>query len=228
MRNIQSKDEKLKNIFVCEVFHKVAMDIAGPLPKPKVKNQYILVTIDHYSKWCETKVVSYHDMKIVVKFFEKDINCRYGVPKCIFIDDKGEWLVKLDIMCKDYGITHQHTTFWWLQCNGMVEHLIKMIKHGITIFFTTPKHVDYSYEQLAKIMFGYCCGVRANNGFFPFMILVRHTLCLKANNYLQSLTIIMDDIADVETTTKWFIKKIKLVVSIHENVLLNVEQTQNK
>jgi hypothetical protein len=38
----------------------------------------------------------------------------------------------------------------------------------------------------------------------------------------------MDDIVDVETTAKWFIKKIKLVASIHENVLLNVEQTQNK
>jgi hypothetical protein len=32
------------------------------------------------------------------------------------------------------------------------------------------------------------------------------------------LTIIMDDIADVETTAEWFIKKIKLVASIHGNL----------
>ncbi len=105
-------------------------------------------------------------------------------------------------MCKDYGITHQHTTFWWLQCNGMVEHLIQTIKYGITIFSTTLDHVDYSDEELAKTMFGYRCGVQANTMFFSFMILVRHTPHFKAKNYLQSLTIIMDDIADVETTAE--------------------------
>ncbi len=57
IENIRSKDEELNNILVCELFYKVAMDVAGPLPKPKARNQYILVTIDHYSKWCETKVV---------------------------------------------------------------------------------------------------------------------------------------------------------------------------
>jgi len=200
--DIQSKDEELENILVCELFYKVAMDIASPLPKPKARNQYILVTIDHYSKWCEAKIVFYHNIKIVAKFFENDINCRYGVPKLILIDDKGEWSVKFDIMCKDYHITHQHTTFRWLQCNRMVEHLIKTIKHGIMIFSITPEHVDYSDEQLAKIMFGYHCGVRANTEFFPFMILFKHAPRIKANNYLQSLTIIMDEIVDVETIAK--------------------------
>jgi hypothetical protein len=160
------------------------MDIASPLPKPKARNEYILVTIDHYSKWCEAKVVYYHDMKIVAKLFENDINCRYGVPNFVLVDDKGKWSIKFDIMCRDYGIAHQHTTFRWLQCNEIVEHLIKTIKHGIMIFLTIPEHVDYSYEQLAKIMFGYRCGVWANIGFFPFMILVRHIPRLKANNYL--------------------------------------------
>jgi hypothetical protein len=110
----------------------------------------------------------------------------------------------------------------------MVEHLIKTIKHGIIIFSTTLEHVDYSYEQLAKIMFGYHCGVQANIRFFPFVILVKHTSCFKANNYLQSLISIMDDIANVETTAERFIKKIKLVTNINENVLFNVEQTQKK
>jgi hypothetical protein len=50
-----------------------------------------------------------------------------------------------------------------------------------------------------------CLGIVVGLGPTPvffFMILVRHTPHFKAKNYLQSLTIIMDDIADVETTAE--------------------------
>jgi len=101
-------------------------------------------------------------------------------------------------MCKDYDIHHQHTTCQWPQCNGMVECLIKIIKHGIIVFSATPKNVDYWDEQLSKVIFGYRCEIRANIKFFPFMIMTGHTPCLKADNYLHSLTVI-DDPVDVET-----------------------------
>jgi len=58
--NIRSRDEQLKSIHVCDLFHRVALDIAGPLPEIKSGNKYILVAIDHYSKWCEAKAVADH------------------------------------------------------------------------------------------------------------------------------------------------------------------------
>jgi hypothetical protein len=58
--------------------------------------------------------------------------------------------------------------------------------------------------------------------FSPFMILTGRTPCLRADNYLHSLTAEVDDAADVETTTELFMQKVKLIASIHENVLLNV------
>jgi hypothetical protein len=45
---------------------------------------------------------------------------------------------------------------------------------------------------------------------------------------LQALTIAVDDVANTTTTTKQFIKKMKLIFSIHENVLFNVEHVQKK
>jgi hypothetical protein len=49
--SIRSQDEELKSILVCELFYKVALDIVIPLLEPKLGNKYILVAIDHYSKW---------------------------------------------------------------------------------------------------------------------------------------------------------------------------------
>jgi hypothetical protein len=60
------------------------------------------------------------------------------------------------------------------------------------------------------------------------MILTGRTPRLRADNYLHSLTAEVDDIVDAETTTEQFMQKMKLIASIHENVMLNVEQAQQK
>jgi len=31
-------------------------------------------------------------------------------------------------------------TFQWPRCNGMVEKMVKMLKHGLTILLTTLEH----------------------------------------------------------------------------------------
>jgi hypothetical protein len=60
------------------------------------------------------------------------------------------------------------------------------------------------------------------------MILTGRTPRLKVDNYLHSLTAEVDDTADVETTTEQFMQKVRLIAGIHEQVLDNVGQAQQK
>jgi hypothetical protein len=101
-----------------------------------------MVAIDHYSKWCEAKVVTNHGAKTAARFLEDEIICRYGVPKFVLTNNGGEWAAEFDVMCRDYAIQHQHIAPQWPQCNGMVEHMIKTIKHGITMLAATPANMD--------------------------------------------------------------------------------------
>ncbi len=57
----------------------MAFDTIGLLPKTYNGDKYILVTIDHYSKWWEAKAMVDHDVEIVAKFLEDKIICRFGV-----------------------------------------------------------------------------------------------------------------------------------------------------
>jgi hypothetical protein len=41
----------------------------------------------------------------------------------------------------------------------MAERLIKTIKHGIIVLAAAPENIDYWDEHLAKILFGYRCGI---------------------------------------------------------------------
>jgi len=153
--SVWSEDEEMRSIPVCDLFHRVAMDTARPLLATKSGNMYLLVVIDHYSKWCEAKAVGDHGAKTTASFLEDDIICRYGVPKFILMDNGGKWAIEFDIMCRDYGIQHQHTAPQWPQCNGMVERLIKTIKHGITVLAATPEAVD-CWDEL---LFGFGQGI---------------------------------------------------------------------
>jgi hypothetical protein len=226
--SIRSGDEQLKSIPICDLFHKITLDTARPVPETKSGNRYILVSIDHYSKWCEAKAISNHSAKTAARFLEDDIICRYGVPRFVLTDNGGEWTTEFEVMCKDYGIHHQRTAPQWPQCNGMAERMIKTIKHGITVLAATPSNANCWDEQLAKILFGYRCGIQASTKFSPFMILTGRTPRLRANNYLQALTAVTDDSVDVDVAVVQFLQKVELIASIHENVLINVEQAQKK
>jgi hypothetical protein len=98
--------EDLKNIPVCDLFYKVALDIAKLLLETNDDNKDILVAIDHYSKWFKTKVVKDHTIATIVRFLEEDIIYKYGVLKFILTNNGGEWSAKFDNLCKVYDIQH--------------------------------------------------------------------------------------------------------------------------
>jgi hypothetical protein len=110
----------------------------------------------------------------------------------------------------------------------MAERMIKTFKHGIIILAANPANMNCWDEHLAKVLFGYRCGVQASTKFSPYMILTGRSPRLGADNYLNTLTDVIDDSSNVEDTAVQFLEKVKLIASIHEDVLLNVEQAQKK
>jgi hypothetical protein len=90
----------MKSIPIYDLFYRVALDITGP----KNGNRYALVAIDHYSKWCEARPIKDHDATTAARFLEEEIICRFSVPRFIFTDNGGEWMVEFDLMCKKLGL----------------------------------------------------------------------------------------------------------------------------
>ncbi len=60
------------------------------------------------------------------------------------------------------------------------------------------------------------------------MVLTSRSSRLRANNYLSALTGVVNDGVDVEQIAAQFLEKVNLIASIHESVLLNVEQAQKR
>ncbi len=110
----------------------------------------------------------------------------------------------------------------------MAERMIKTIKHGIIVLAMNPTNVDCWDKHLAKVLFGYRCGVQASTKFSLFMVLTGRSPRLRADNYLSALTSVVNDGVDVEQIATQFLEKVKLIARIHESVLLNVKQAQKR
>ncbi len=90
------------------------------------------MAVDHYSKWVEARLVVEHGVAIIAEFFKEKIICKYGLPKYVFIDNASKWVEEFFDFYKKYAIQHQHTSLTHLKCNGVIEWLIRTIKHGLT------------------------------------------------------------------------------------------------
>ncbi|GJW98414.1 reverse transcriptase domain-containing protein [Tanacetum coccineum] len=118
---ILQKDEMPQNaIQVCEIFDVWGIDFIGPFPSSR-GNKYILVAVDHLSKWIEAKALPTNDARVVIKFL-KSLFARFGTPRSI-ISDRDTYFCNdqfAKVMLK-YGVTHRLSTAYHPQTSRQVE-----------------------------------------------------------------------------------------------------------
>src|ERR1051325_2100811 len=92
-RGKPNRREELKPIKVGKPFHRIGIDIKGPLSVTKKGNRYIIVAMDYLTKWPEAKAIPNMKAETVAEFIYKEIICRHGVPEEI-LSDRGTSLIR--------------------------------------------------------------------------------------------------------------------------------------
>jgi hypothetical protein len=67
--------------------HRWEMDIIGLMPAAQQNLRYVIVALEYFSKWIESKALATITSATIQKFFLQNIICRFGVSKCITIDN---------------------------------------------------------------------------------------------------------------------------------------------
>nr|KYP31367.1 hypothetical protein KK1_048369 [Cajanus cajan] len=63
------------------------MDILGPFPPAKGQVKFLIVAVDHFTKWIEAETVATISANNVQKFFWKNVITRFGVPYALITDN---------------------------------------------------------------------------------------------------------------------------------------------
>jgi hypothetical protein len=104
------------------------LDLFGPFPETSRGFKYVLVCIEHFTKWVEafplrdksSAEVSYHTLHGVLS--------RYGAPAEIVTDGGGEFQKEFDDLLFKFLVDHRHTSAHHPQANGAAERTVQTIK----------------------------------------------------------------------------------------------------
>ena len=62
-------------IQLTDIFKRWEIDIIGPLPITRKRNRYIVVAIDYFIRWSETRAIKATNVKTVATFIYEEIIC---------------------------------------------------------------------------------------------------------------------------------------------------------
>ena len=151
-------------------FHQVGVDIMGPLPRSLTGKRYVVVAIDHFTKWVEARALEEADAQSIATFFYEDIIARHGVPKKITTDRGSEFVNDfIKILTSVYDIHHIKTTAYHPQGNGQVERVNRTLKDIMSKY--TVKVPGKWDHYLPSALFATRVSKQATTKYSPFWLL---------------------------------------------------------
>lgn len=107
------------------------VDLVGRLDD-RGKNKFIVVCIDHHTKWIETKIINTKSAPEICKTIEQLIIEKHGVPKRILTDCGLEFNnQQITNLANKYGISWEFAYPFHHQTTGAVERVIQTLMNKI-------------------------------------------------------------------------------------------------
>ena len=147
----------------------VAFDFFGPLPRTQRGMVYVLVGIDHFSRWPEAVATRVANAETVAEFMHGRIIAQHGAPKELLTDHGTHFASKvIATLCKRYGVRRLMSTPYTPQSNGIVERFMGYLKNALaTLVDNRPARWDVF---LPAILFAYRTTPHPETGETPFFL----------------------------------------------------------
>ena len=90
---------------------------------------YIIVAMDYFTKWAEAMPTYAEDGKTAALFLFNHIIARFGVSQSIVTDHGSHFRNQMmEELSAKLGFHHENSTPYYLQANGQVEAINKVLK----------------------------------------------------------------------------------------------------
>lgn len=146
------------------------IDSAGPLPKSKSGNAYLIIACSYYGKWPEAIAVPKLDSSTTAKFFREQVICRYGPPEVVVHDWGKEYQGCFAKLLAKHNIQSRKTAAYHPQGNGASERTMKTIKERLRK--SGGDQVETSWdEQQPEVLWSMRMHKQASSPFSPFTVM---------------------------------------------------------
>ena len=146
----------------------VAADFCGPY-NTGASYRYILVIVDHFTKWVELIPTKTQEAKEVAQAFYDRIICRHGCPKR-FLTDQGSCFKSnlVEHLCSLFQIQKIYSSAYFPQGDGTAERFMRSLNDALSIL---SRHHPEDWPSFVQgVAFAYNSSVHASTGQTPFML----------------------------------------------------------
>ena len=172
----------------------VATDFIGPLPTTKNGNRYIVVFMDHFTKWVEIFAVPDQTAITTAHILLDEIISRYGCPLTLHSDQGRNFESSvISELCQLLQIKKTRTTPRNPKCNGMVERYNKTLIRMIRAYLSNEQ--DEWDLHLGCIASAYRSTPQESTGLTPNMLLFGREVRIPAELLFGSSSSTHEDVS---------------------------------
>jgi hypothetical protein len=101
-----------------------SLDFARPLPLTIQHNRYVLVMVEHFSKWIELVPSPNKSSKGIVYAFLDRVLSHFGAPVEVLIDQGIKFQCEFQVLCDKALIDHQTTFRDHSEADGLAKRVV--------------------------------------------------------------------------------------------------------
>jgi hypothetical protein len=180
------------------MFHHWPCDLVGKLPQTSRGNVYIMIMIEHFSKWVELVVLSDKSSHSTNQVFLQQVLSRFGACGDGLTDQGSKFRREFQNLFDHVFINHPRTSKDHPQVDGLVEKMVQTCKKGFPKICLIGNKEDWDLA-LPYITMGYRMSKHASlSHFTPYFILFgRHPIPP------FSIDVQMDQVVDLDSLATW-------------------------
>lgn len=151
-------------------FEQVGIDLLGPFPRSTDGNRWVIVCVDHLTRYCETAALPSATAKDVSIFLLFQVILRHGPPR-IVISDRGRQFTA-DVVEETLRLcssSFRHSTPYHPQTNGLVERTNRTLANMLSMYIDSA-HKNWD-TILPFITYAFNTARHETTGYSPFFLL---------------------------------------------------------
>lgn len=151
-------------------FDRIGIDLYGPLPYTPNGNRWVIVAIDHLTRYAETAALPEATSREVGLFILHNLILRHGAPREL-LSDRGRTFLSeaVQALLRECNVVHRTTSAYHPQTNGMTERFNRSLGDMLSMYVSAD-HTNWD-RILPFVTYAYNSATQSTTGFSPFFLL---------------------------------------------------------
>ena len=166
---VTSSSPELRPLPIKGLMYRWGVDLFGPVkPKSSRGNQYVMIAIEHFSKWVVAVPIPDKQAAHVAYAFLHHVLARFGACAEVITDNGTEFQGAFASLLLQAHIDHRMTSPQHPQSDGLAERAVQTFKQSLRILRSAGSKAHDWDTDIAWVCLGYNCSIQQSTKLTPY------------------------------------------------------------